>query len=135
MMAVTKRSGSDSEMSRTARELPKYAFRSFTDSRGASVGSALGFAPALTVTLGVAAGRAGASGTTPASGGVTTAGFGAAGDAAAGAPDGGAVWRDGGTGGWSTADIVMGGLTRISVTRGRESASGRHAGDEADDKD
>jgi hypothetical protein len=57
MMAVTNRSGSDTDTLRTAHDVPKYAYNPSIDSLGASVGSALGFAAVLTVTLGATTGR------------------------------------------------------------------------------
>ena len=57
MIAVTNRSGRDTETLRTAHDVPKYACNPSTDSLGASVGSALGLAAVLTVTLGAVTGR------------------------------------------------------------------------------
>src|SRR5579863_2611197 len=57
MMAVTNRSGSSTDTLCTAHDAPKYAFNRSTDSLGASVGSALGLAGVLTVTLGAGTGR------------------------------------------------------------------------------
>jgi hypothetical protein len=57
MIAVTNRSGSDTDTLRTAHAEPKYACSPSIDSLGASVGSALGWAAVLTVTLGAEAAR------------------------------------------------------------------------------
>jgi hypothetical protein len=57
MIAVTNRSGRDTDTLRTAHDVPKYADNPSVDSLGASVGSALGWVPVLTVTLGAGTAR------------------------------------------------------------------------------